>query len=300
MGYRRFAGPENALAEDNAKIREQLVEAVKRGHDVQLHYHPTWREAEYDDGRFQLDVDCYDISRLPPAVIEEVLAGGKSFLEELLRPVRPDYVCNSFRAGAWSLENPGRFMPHFTKLGFSCDSSVIPGGKMQANYGRFDYRKVPHTFRGWPIRDSLTTEAVGGPCYEIPIYTMRNLLAFLKYNNRKYLKNRAIVAKYYPRKIGEQGMGVVAKMIKVLNRNYYMADFNMMSTKTLTKMIIRAASKIGVTDEYVPVMLIGHSKMTHCPEQFHDLFRNISTLGNVEYWNLGEFVATHLENRAEV
>ncbi len=300
MGYSRFASPENALAEDNDKIRHQLVDAVRRGHDVQLHYHPTWRNAKYIDGRFQLDVDCCDISLLPSEVIEKILVSGKCFLEELLRPVRHDYACNSFRAGAWSLQDPKHFLPLFTRLGFCCDSSVVPGSKMQNTYGRFDYRKVPHAFRAWPIRESLSSEAEDGLCYEIPIYTLRNPLAFLKYRNPKYLKNRTIVAKRYPTKICEKDMSVIAKIMKILSRNYYMADFNTMSTRTLMKMITKASSEIGETDEYVPVMLIGHSKMTHCPEQFHDLFRSISTLGNVEYWNLGEFVSTHLDDRAVV
>ena len=82
--------------------------------------------------------------------------------------------------------------------------------------------------------------------------------------------------------------------MRYLSRNYFMADFNTMSNKTLRKMILKAAQEIGDSKEYTPIMLIGHSKTTHRPEQLHDLFESISALDGLEYWNLGEFVSKHL------
>ena len=34
-----------------------LIDAVKRGHDVQLHYHPQWEEAKYKDGVIKAMID---------------------------------------------------------------------------------------------------------------------------------------------------------------------------------------------------------------------------------------------------
>lgn len=297
-GYERFASTSNSFAEDNEKIRRQLVDAIRRGHDAQLHYHPAWQNANYADERFELDLDTYDISLLSEDVIEDILTAGKRFLEELLQPEREDYVCNSFRAGAWSIQDPKRFLPIFRRLGFLTDSSVVPEVKLRSIYGGFDYRGVPHRFRPWPIGDSLSDSDSNGACHEIPIYTLRHPLAFLKYRNAKYLKNMGIVSRRYKTKVCERQMGIFGKVRKVLTRNYYMADFNTMTTETLTNMIARASKEVGDTDERVPIMLIGHSKSSHSPEHFHDLFRNLSHIEGVEYWALGQFTQSQFGGKS--
>ena len=56
-GFRRSIGYDAASA-----VRDQLVSAVKSGHDVQLHLHPQWLKARWKDGTWQLDYSKY---RLP-------------------------------------------------------------------------------------------------------------------------------------------------------------------------------------------------------------------------------------------
>jgi peptidoglycan/xylan/chitin deacetylase (PgdA/CDA1 family) len=294
--YQRFEAKDNRLAEDNGNIRKQLIDVIKRGYDVQLHYHPTWCNARFENGRFDLNLNDYDLSVLPSEQIEEILKSGKDFLERLLKPVRTDYECNSFRAGSWSLQKPERFLPILRRTGFKCDSSVTPGGRLKSVHGTFDYRAAPHSFRPWPIDRELLSSALHGGVYEIPIYTLVHPLAFLKYINFRNLRTTVLRTCRYPQKACDHNLTLFGKIKKCFARNYYMADFNVMSNRTLRAMIRKAAHEIGDSRERVPVMLTGHSKATHRAEQLHDLFQSISGLPGLEYWNLGEFVSTHFSS----
>lgn len=87
IGYEKFASASNAFTNDNKLIRSQLIDAIKRGHDVQFHYHPTWYNATYKNEQIILDTSLFDISDLDESKIEEIFSSGKRFLENLLKPM---------------------------------------------------------------------------------------------------------------------------------------------------------------------------------------------------------------------
>src|SRR5438552_2434738 len=84
------------------EIAEQLRDAVRRGHDVQLHIHASFFNARHEEGRWQQDWSEYNFAGLGPDRLKEVVKLGKQFLESLLQPVNPRYRCNVFRAANWS------------------------------------------------------------------------------------------------------------------------------------------------------------------------------------------------------
>ena len=76
-----------------SKIREQLIEAIKSGHDVQLHLHPQWLNYKYDrQNGWQVDLNLWRLPSLPYGSKEErksilgALYQGKRTLEEMLKP----------------------------------------------------------------------------------------------------------------------------------------------------------------------------------------------------------------------
>ena len=47
-------------------IEKQLKDILKRGHDIQLHFHPQWLNYKYiEDRKFELDYSLWRISSLP-------------------------------------------------------------------------------------------------------------------------------------------------------------------------------------------------------------------------------------------
>src|SRR5690606_24977817 len=88
-------------------IAAQLKDAVRRGHDVQLHLHCSYFNAQFKNGKWAQDWSEYNFAGLPPDRICEVVRIGKEFLETLLRPVVETYRCVAFRAANWSV-SPSR------------------------------------------------------------------------------------------------------------------------------------------------------------------------------------------------
>jgi hypothetical protein len=87
-------------------VEQQLCDAVSQGHDVQLHLHPHWEFTERDSQcRFHFDHKHYllgarftDISTRK-ADISQMVAKGKEYLENLLKPMDTNYKCCEFLAG---------------------------------------------------------------------------------------------------------------------------------------------------------------------------------------------------------
>lgn len=293
FGYEKFANENNSFKSDNELIKNQIIDTVKRGHDVQFHYHPTWYNVVYKNNEIKLDTRLFDISDLEENQIEEVVSSGKEFLENLLKPIDSSYTCNSFRAGAWSMKEPKKVLPIFKKYGFKCDSSVAPNAKFDSAYGKFDYTKASKNFGYWHIdtdTDSLIEESSKKEFIELPIYTKKSSLGFLKYLNQHYIKSNKIVSSFYKTKVSEAKMSKWQKIQKILNRNYYMADFNTMSHTTLLSMIDEVYKKYKDTDEVVPLVFIGHSKSSYFSDELHLLFQKLKKYECIEYKNMRDVV----------
>ena len=78
-------------------IRNQLINAMRRGHDVQLHIHPQWIDAKYENRRWMIPNPHRSIDDLSHNEIEELITNGKFELENLLKPNNPNYTCSAMR-----------------------------------------------------------------------------------------------------------------------------------------------------------------------------------------------------------
>ena len=293
LGYEKFASDSNTFTNDNKLIRSQLIDAIKRGHDVQFHYHPTWYNATYENEQITLDTSLFDISDLEESEIEEIFSSGKRFLENLLKPVDKNYECNTFRAGAWSMKSPAKVLPILKKCGFKCDTSVAPNAKFDSNYGVFDYTNAPNDFGYWYIDtnvDSLMKISTNKEFLELPIYTKKSRLGFLKYLNQHYLKSNKIISQFYKTKVSEKNMSKIDKIKKIIGRDFYMADFNTMTHQTLLKMIDDVYHQYKNTDETIPLVLIGHSKSSYFNDELHVLFQKLEKYDCIEYKNIRDVV----------
>jgi len=293
LGYKKFSSSKNQFEADNKLIREQLIDIIKRKHDVQFHYHPTWHDATYINGKIELDTKMFDISKMQESQIDTIIGGGKSFLEDLLKPIYSDYVCNSFRAGAWSMQNSKKVLTIFKNNNFKCDSSVAPYAKFSSSYGEFDYSGASSSYESWFIdidSNSLTKHSNKKEFLELPIYTKKSLLGFLKYLNPHYMKSKKIISKFYKTKVSEAKMSKLDKIKKIIARDYYMADFNTMDNKTLYKMIKEVIDKHKDSNRVIPLVLIGHSKSSYFNDELHLLFQKLEKIDCIEYRNISEVV----------
>src|SRR5260370_37238691 len=102
-----------------------------------------------------------------------MLKRGKADLETLLRPVRADYACVAFRAGAYCIQPSAGVVEALIAAGFRADTSVTKDG---ISDGFFDFRDAPSHVVPWRIGREVTqaagTDAAGRPV-ELPIAAWR-------------------------------------------------------------------------------------------------------------------------------
>jgi len=153
-----------------AEMAHQAQEAVRRGHDVQLHFHPQWLNSRIEDGHWKVDFSRWRTSSLDEEDIVGIFRRGKQTLEDLLRSADPPYRCVAFRAGALSIQPEDNVLAAMREVGLHADSSVAPGFKSIDGLQSYDYCDVPDKPL-WRVSHSVSEEDLGGALWEIPIAT---------------------------------------------------------------------------------------------------------------------------------
>jgi hypothetical protein len=146
LTYRRLQGrfPElKALADEWEQV---VTDSFRQGHDIQLHLHPQWMDADYDGrGNWNLRGD-WSIINHSRREIRTLLLSGKEFLETLLRRVDPSYSCISFRAGSWCAAPSESLLPVLAELGFVFDTSIVAGIYYDTPQIKLDYTRCEEPF----------------------------------------------------------------------------------------------------------------------------------------------------------
>jgi hypothetical protein len=161
-----------------AKWEEVLVETIKRGHDVQLHFHPQWIGAKEYSNHWDINKEYWHSANVDTAILEEWIKRSKEYLEGLLRKVNPTYETVAYRAGGWLCQPSTNLYYALKKNGLICDSSVVQGryydyGKM----GSIDFRKTVSNTETWEVNpDNFALEEKGSGLWELPVYTEKTNL----------------------------------------------------------------------------------------------------------------------------
>ena len=124
---------------------ETVRETYRQGHDIQLHIHPQWRNAEYKDGRWKLTAD-WSILNYSRGDALEMLQRGKQYLENLLKDIDPNYRCVSFRSGAWCIAPSPHMLELLVELGIVFDMSIVGGVKYDTRNIKLDYTACEEDF----------------------------------------------------------------------------------------------------------------------------------------------------------
>lgn len=300
LAYEKFYSLEPKFGIANSAITDQLKDLIRRGHDVQFHFHPAWLGATYSPGTgFLLNKSQYDITFLKFDDIVRTLSEGKKFLESMLQIINPKYRCIAFRAGAWSAQDSKKLIKALVKSGFKIDSTVAKGAHLKSGYGMFDYRRCTRK-PFWFASENISHEDSGGEnILELPILTKRTKLAPFYYLSRKRAYVNSIVKGFYKTKVTDQGAGKLDKVRKILGRDYFMADFNFMRSETICKMITSELSALESLDKCIPLTLIGHSKTSYLNDDLHLLFRKLKQGVDVSFDTVSEFYINYIEKNDE-
>src|SRR5207244_10826200 len=105
------------------------------------HLHPSYFNAQFREGRWEQDWSEYNFADLAPQRLNEVVRIGKMYLEDLLKPVNPQYKCAVFRAPNWAVSPAYNVVQASVNHGIKIDSSVFKYGQ-RAGLVNFDYSRA--------------------------------------------------------------------------------------------------------------------------------------------------------------
>jgi hypothetical protein len=86
LTFRKFQDEHAELGALADRWDTQVQETFRQGHDIQLHIHPQWFDARYEDGEWRLMSD-WSILNHDPRLAFGMMLDGKRYLEKLLRPM---------------------------------------------------------------------------------------------------------------------------------------------------------------------------------------------------------------------
>ncbi|MFQ6035607.1 MAG: glycosyltransferase, partial [Sedimentisphaerales bacterium] len=276
-----------------AEMEKQAQDAVRRGHDVQLHLHPQWIGAELKDGLWHLNFDWCRIADLPNGLgykedlfsIAGALYQGKKALEDMLKPIRKDYECVVFRAGAFCIQPARNVIEAMKQVGLVADSSVVRGHHKWEPY-LVDFRKAQEKAGFW-WTDTEDVVRRGGKykgILELPVYSQMKPAI----NNLKLLKVKATVKRYILERkdphsrISSIPTSIPPKSIalRMLFSKYPMKfDFGKLSSADMYRVFVTEINKqIRTSDSSVyPFVGIGHCKDFWNDKNFEKFISSISS-----------------------
>lgn len=285
-------------------MKKQAIDAIDRGHDVQLHLHPQWIGAEYDNRIWRLNNAYWRLADLPgglgtqdqPASIAGALHRGKRTLEEMLVPVKRDYECICFRAGGFYAQPSHEIIRAMKTVGLRADSSVVKGYRKTAPF-QVDYSHVDTDDAVWWTSETELTKTgmAGENVLELSVsssmepywksFKMTKLVAALQRQKREK-------ATRGNRPVGDHMSSVPtagAVLKNLLRSRASTFDFCKLSTRDMLRRLGRHNRP-----EHQPVVMIGHSKDFINDRHFEAFLDALNGDENVRFVNLSESVQQRL------
>ncbi len=284
--------------------------ALRQGHDVQLHIHPQWHNANYQDGKWRLKSD-WSILTYPADIAFNMLSSGKNYLEDLLRSVDPSYRCVSFRSGAWCIAPSPHMLNLLVRLGIVFDMSIVAGVRYDTRNIKLDYTSCEEDFLPYfPVMtDARKLSSKEEPIICVPtncFYASRKQVllrhtktigAKLKLRvaagpQRPYTHDRAPEA--YASEWANIGDSTLKRLyqkgiVPYVRGKHLISDLAQLDYPLLSEMldsIRRRARKSGLND--VPVILENHTKDVRDFSDIERFLRDVVSDPNIRFVTLTE------------
>ncbi len=264
-------------------IENQIRDAYRQGHDVQLHIHPQWVDAYWHNGRWIVNLEKW---RLGSYVGEDenslvnLLKRSKQTLEKLLRPVNPNYRCIAMRAGGYNIQPSERIVEAMKEVGLIIDSSIYPGGKENGLLSNYDYSAIDSTNGMWRVGERLE-DSGSNDIWELPIvaFPMVRIKKFLTWERlRGFLQNSQSAKESLDAKTSttEKKSSKLDKLRYFFKTEWQTWDFCLFSPSQ-HKQFLKKITKLN-RDKFV---LVGHPKSFSGCRGLKYLLKN--TFGKYEY-----------------
>ena len=248
---------------------EHAKEAMSKGHDLQLHLHSQWSNAEYENGKWQLRGD-WSLLNYDRDSAKNMISDCKSYLENVLRPVDPQYRCVAFRASALALAPSACLLSSLASLGIEVDVSMAGGVYLHNDTLQLDYRTCEETFLPYyPRMDDarrISNQQEAIVC--VPLNHFYGSRRLVTKQNLALAKARFIRSEKTPSgpaRLDSQSTGlarVYEKLIApAIKRKHFVSDTGRLNYPLMREMLFsirQHARESGLAK--VPVVLTNHPK----------------------------------------
>jgi hypothetical protein len=244
---------------------EHLREAFQRGHDIQLHLHPQWKDGAYENGQWRLAGD-WSILNYNSSVARELLEQCRNYLERLIQPIDAGYRCVAFRAGALAAAPSDHLLQTLVEIGITLEVSLAPGLLVDETHLKIDYRNCEETFLPFypDMRDARRMSAQREPIVCVPLNQFLGSRRQVTMQNLALARQRisATAPEYQPGARRSRVSVAMEKLIKpVVKRKHFVADTSRLNYPLMIEMlrsIRRRAETRGLSE--VPVVITNHPK----------------------------------------
>lgn len=279
MGYSR--NPIEAM-------EQQLIDLINRGHDVQLHLHPQWVDAKWENGHWVVDCKNWRLGSFESSsmTIKDLISKGKSTIEDLIRPFCPNYKCYAIRAGGYNAQPSDAIIEAMSECGLNVDSSIVPGSKELGTLSFYDYSCSPNDVGYWFVEERLEEPGKErSEIVELPIVTFP-VVRFLKFMSptrvKSIMRNRKSAQASFSAKTSSGGSsgGIMSKISFFFKKEYQTWDYCLFPS-WLHRYFLRNISRQHNRDVFV---IIGHPKSFVSQKSLHFLLRKTA-----RYFNMPAF-----------
>jgi hypothetical protein len=261
-------------------IREQIISLAEKGHDIQLHLHPEWYDARFDNRHWQLRMDKQTVDSLfeSQGETDRYVAQRKEVVDALIGRVAPGRKVTTYRAGAFRAQPGTKLLRALEANGILIDSSVVKGLQCGNGHLDLDYRNAPSAKGPWRIKDDVARENPKGGIWEFPIYSVMRRRLHQATPRRLRAKFSRNVPKDRQRdminQLGVRGVNPLKSLRFLWQKVPIKLDFHNVSPGKLLDWIRSAPKPEGGKPDLL--VLIGHTKEHTDDKAFETLLKRIA------------------------
>ena len=278
MGYER--NPIEAM-------EKQLKYAYQYGHDIQLHLHPQWVDAYFQDGKWHINPEDWKLGTYNKSgeyTLEKLFEKGKQTIENIIKPIDPNFQCMVIRAGGYNIQPSAAIVTAMETTGFVIDSSIYPGGKEKGTLSEYDYSAIPIERDFWHIGTELecpgNSTIIELPIVALPIVRWKKYVS--KDRIKSLLQNRKSAQESFAAKTAASNGGILKKMNYFFHKEWQTWDYCLFS-KAMHKYFLQRFDRLN--RQYG--VLVGHPKSFVDGDNFEFLLSQ--TKGQYQYTTIADF-----------
>lgn len=269
---------QNERNDRNIKIQrmiweENVLMMKDLGHDVQLHLHPQWYNAKYDNGYFYVSKN-WNIANYNNEDRKKFIKNTIIYLRNLVRTVDKNYNINSFKAGSWGLQPSFELLNDLQDNGIRIVLGIVDGMKFKSNEFNLDYTKLDEPkYPYYPeFKDITKLSNKQEKLFVIPIHSyilryedkvFRGIKKTIKIFNDNSIKNKFCYYDCIPKEI--QNLSPMKNSISKFNKyfgNYYQhIDLSVTTVREFKFSIDRSIEFAAEADgQAFPIVVESHTK----------------------------------------